>query len=178
MGRRPRLDRAPSIAEYERLVKRLKARAQKKPDPENVLPLFVAVTGCRISECLSVSTMDIDWDAGVAYIPTLKSRRGAKRAVPLPSWMLAILKRYIVKHGVGDVLFPFSRFQAYRLVRKATGYNPHALRHAFAMYMLWKGLDPETVRRLLGHSSWDMVKYYVEVVKTMLEGLRSPLDDL
>lgn len=178
MARRPKLDKVPTITEYEAIVRRLRSRAQRRPVIEHVFPLFVAVTGCRVSECLEVSTMDIDFDEPAVFIPTLKKGGGGKRLVPLPHWMVPILKRYIVANGIGDKLFPISRHQAYRLVKKATGYHPHAFRHAFAMYMLWSGRDPETVRRLLGHSSWDMVRYYVEAVKGVERGLAHPLDEL
>ena len=160
---RPRI-RAPSLKEYERIVKYLKNKANKKPLIDYVLPLFIAVTGARVSEAIEVNTYDIDYDNNYVMVPTLKSGKGRKRIVPLPVWFLNILNRYIVWNGIGDKLFPISRVQAWRIVKKETGWNPHALRHAYAMFLLYNGWDVEQVRRVLGHSSWDLVRYYVEMV--------------
>jgi len=162
MGR-PRV-RAPSLREYEDIIRRLRSRSTRRPVIENVLPLFIAITGARISEALLVSTYDLDTENHHVMIPTLKSGRGRKRMVPLPSWSVYILERYIVHNAVADRLFPVGRTMAWMIVKKATGWNPHALRHAFGMYLLYNGFDVEHVRRILGHSSWDMVRYYVEMV--------------
>ncbi len=160
---RPRI-RAPSLKEYERIVRYLKDKATRKPIIDYVLPLFVAITGARISEAIEVNIYDVDFDNRYVAIPTLKSGRGRKRLVPLPTWFLLILQRYAVWNAIGDKLFPVSRVHAWRIVKKETGWNPHALRHAYAMYLLYHDYDVEHVRRILGHSSWDMVRYYVEMV--------------
>lgn len=173
---RPRV-RAPSLREYERIVKYLKNKASRRPLIDYVLPLFLAVTGARVSEALEVNTYDIDFDNGYVAVPTKKSGRGRKRIIPLPSWFLLILQRYIIWNGIGDRLFPISRIQAWRITKKETGWNPHALRHSFGMYLLYNGWDVEQVRRVLGHSSWDMVKYYVESVGIEKEK-PNPLDYL
>jgi len=175
--KKPRLDDAPTIREYENLIKWLRREAMKKPTIDNVLPLVVALTGCRISECLELTTTDIDSDNGVLHIKTLKGGKGAKRVVPVPTWLFAILERYILYNGVGYKLFPISRTHAWRIIKQKTGKRPHALRHAYGMYMLFKGLDIETARRLMGHSSWDMVKHYVSTVGIDVK-LRNPFEDL
>jgi len=172
-----KLDDVPSLKEYENLITSLKRDAMKKPVIENVLPLVVAVTGCRISECLELTTADIDYENSVLYLKTLKGGKGRKRVVPVPSWLLAILENYILFNGIGYKLFPISRAHAWRIVKSRTGLRPHALRHAFAMYLLYKGLDPETVRRILGHARWSVVAYYVSSVR-IDKSVRSPLETI
>ena len=163
--RDPKLDDVPSIRQFEDMVRRLKVRAMRRPTIDNVLPLTVAVTGCRISECLALTTPDIDEENGVVHIPTLKGGSGARRSIPVPSWFFAVIRSYVLYNGVGYRLFNISRVQAWRIIKRATGLRPHALRHAFGMYMLFHGADPETVKRLLGHSNWKMVEYYVNKVQ-------------
>jgi len=165
MVKAPKLDDVPSIKQFEELVRRLRRQAMRRPEIENVLPLTVAVTGCRISECLELTTVDIDEENGVLYLKTAKGGRGAKRAVPVPGWLFAVLRSYILYNGIGYKLFNVSRVHAWRIVKRATGHRPHALRHAYGMYMLFHGRDPETVKRLMGHSSWGMVEYYVNKVQ-------------
>jgi len=164
-SRGPKLDDVPSISQFGDLVRRLKLQAMKRPIIDYVLPLTVCLTGCRISECLQLTTADIDFENVAVYLVTLKGGRGAKRAIPIPTWFLAILQNYIVFNAISYELFPISRTEAWRIIRRETGFRPHALRHAFALYMLFHGKDPETVRRLLGHRDWKMVEYYVRAVQ-------------
>jgi len=175
--RKPKLDDVPSIRQYEDLIKRLYYQAKKRPTIENVLPLVVAVTGCRISECLNLTTIDIDEEHGYIYLKTAKGGEGAKRAIPVPRWLFDIVDRYIRYNGIGYKLFNISRVQAWRIIKKQCGVRPHALRHAFAMYMLFHGKDPELVRRLMGHSDWKMVAEYVEKVQ-IDKRFSTPLEEL
>lgn len=172
----PDLSKVPRLAEYERIVRMLRYESMKRPEIDNVLPLTVAITGARISEVLMLTTIDIDFDSARLYVPTLKHRARPKRVVPVPSWYLPIINNYIVRNAISYRLFPVSRPQAYRIVKRKTGYHPHAFRHAVAMYFLYKGLDPETVRRILGHSSWKMIEYYVRLVR--IDVSKSPLEEV
>lgn len=167
--------RIPTIKEYEGIVRRLKELSIRRPVIEHVFPLTVCITGCRISECLLLSTTDIDENNLVVYMPTLKHRSIHKRTIPIPGWYIAILHQYIIMNGIGDKLFNISRTQGWRYVKRITGYNPHAFRHALGMYMLFKGYDPETVRRILGHGSWRLVSYYVSRVGIDISK-RTPLE--
>jgi len=166
LGRRKRvkLDDCPTIREYEQTIKWLRREAMKRPIIDYVLPLVVAVTGCRISECLDLTVEDLDDRNGVVYLKTLKSGKGRKRAVDVPTWLFPILERYIAFNGIGFKLFPISRAQAWRIIKKVTGRRPHAWRHAYGMYMLFKGRDIEYVRRLMGHSSWEVTEEYLASV--------------
>jgi len=177
MGRPPRLDRCPTIKEYEDMVRRMRYEATRNPSIEKVLPLTVLVTGARISEILMLTTVDIDEDDSVLYILTEKVKGNPKRVVPVPLWYISILHSYIIRNGISYQLFPISRTQAWRIVKKELGYHPHAFRHTYGMYLLYKGLDPETVRRILGHSSWEMIEYYVKTVKIDTRK-RTPLDEI
>ncbi len=172
----PNLSKVPRLAEYERIVRMLKYESMKNPDIKNVLPLTVAITGARIREVLMLTTIDIDFDTARLYVPTLKRKGRPKRVVPVPSWYLPIINSYIVRNAISHELFPISRSQAYRIVKKKTGYHPHAFRHAAIMYFLYKGLDPETVRRITGHKSWKMIEYYVRLVR--IDVLRTPLEEV
>ena len=173
----PGLGRIPTISEYENMVRRFRYEATRKPTIEKVLPLTVMITGARISEILELTTTDIDFDNNVLYIITLKHRDRAKRTVPIPLWYIPIIQTYIIRNGIGYKLFPISRQMAWIIVKRETGYHPHAFRHAYGMYLLFKGYDPETVRRILGHSSWRMIEYYIRHVK-IDKRQKTPFDNI
>lgn len=171
--------RVPSIEMYVKLVETLRKEAYRRPNVENVLPLTLAVTGARVSEALSMTTADIDKEMGCVRILCLKKKhKGIFRYVPVPLWYIGIIEDYIVRNMITHVLFPISRWTAWIIVKRKTGYPPHALRHAWAMYCLYKGVDPEIVRRWLGDSTWRMVEYYVKVVGVSPALKRSPLEEL
>jgi len=47
--------------------------------------------------------------------------------------------------------------------------RPHALRHAYATFILKHTRDLETVRRLLGHAGYDVIKAYLDYTQEDLE---------
>lgn len=84
-----------------------------------------------------------------------------------------------------DRLFPMTkmavRFMLNRLAKRAgvTDVHPHRFRHSFAIWYLRGGGDIFTLQRILGHSSLDMVSYYLEYAQTDVASAHrraSPLD--
>jgi Site-specific recombinase XerD len=71
--------------------------------------------------------------------------------------------------------FNISRRWAYHIVKKITGYHPHAFRHSFALMLLGKTKNLEIVRRLLGHSNYNIIKEYlnytIEDIKEIVSGI-------
>ena len=175
----PDLSRVPTIREYEEKLRYMKWQATKQPDLENVLTLTIMITGARVSEVLALRTIDIDFERKRLSVITLTKRAGNKRPirlVPVPAWYLPIIQTYIVRNAISYKLFPIKRKYAWLIVKRKTGYHPHAFRHAVAMYLLYKGVDPETVRRILGFSDWKLIEYYVRAVRTDIE--KTPLEDI
>ena len=58
-------------------------RAHPKPTVQT-LARTLALTGCRVSEALSIRACDVDLEAAELRIATLKRHRAAWRAVPVP----------------------------------------------------------------------------------------------
>jgi integrase len=130
---------------------------------------FVLLTGLRISEVLSIKREDIDFKNKLVRIQQRKKRKEAYREVFVPDSLLELI-RNSKWNG-----FKISRRWAYHIVKKRTGYHPHAFRHSFALMLLGKTKNLEVVRRLLGHSNYNVIKEYlnytIEDIKEIVSGI-------
>jgi len=127
-------------------------------------------TGCRLGEALKLKLGDLDFKEKTVKI--MQEKKGAQhpRIVPIPSSLFwEVMERYSRRiASKEDPLFPISDRQARNIVYKfAKRYlrkklRPHALRHAYAVFVLKRTKDLEAVRRLLGHSSYKWLKVYLD----------------
>ncbi|WP_336962948.1 site-specific integrase [Sphingobium aquiterrae] len=148
--------------------------ASKENDDVKSFCYAVAISGCRISEALSLSSRSIDFSDGHLIVDTLKKReRRLFRAVPLPTWMLTLLDEQI-QAGIllPQQLWPWSRMTGYRRiceVMTAAGiFGAHAcpkgLRHSFAVRAIQSGAPLNLVQRWLGHADIKTTAIYTNVM--------------
>ena len=130
---------------------------------------FVLLTGLRISEVLNIRREDIDFKNKLVRVQQKKKRKEAYREVFVPNDLLDLIK------SSNWQKFNISRRWAYHIVKKRTGYHPHAFRHAFALMLISKTKNLEIVRRLLGHSNYNVIKEYlnytIEDIKEIVSGI-------
>jgi len=131
-------------------------------------------TGCRLGEALELTKSDIDFKSRTIRIRQKKKRALYFRLVPVPSALFwDIMDRYVWR--VEDKLFEISERQARNVVyRFSLRYlkkriRPHAIRHSYALAVLEATRNLEVVRRLLGHSSYTTLKYYLDYSQKDLE---------
>lgn len=141
------------------------------------LTLLLADTGLRISEALALKLTDIDW-AGQSLVVLGKGRK--ERRVFFGQAARKVLSLWAARRGdvTPDALVFVNRFGEvlqrgqfqHRLKAYTVGagiaakrLSPHALRHFFALQFLRNGGDVITLQRLLGHSSLDMVRNYINM---------------
>lgn len=144
--------------------------------------LLMLDTGARIGEVVGMKLLDIDWVGNTICI----MGKGAKeRVVPFGQnvrrAMLAYLRRrgdlehdYVFASHFGDG--PLSRNQVLKNVWKyakeagveGVRASPHTFRHTAAVNWIRNGGDVFTLQRLLGHSSLEMVRNYVNLANTDL----------
>lgn len=170
----------------------------------NIGILLAMYTGMRIGELCAVTAEDIDICNGVIHITKTVQRvsdstgnsktkviigspksKTSERDIPLPKFMIEILKNNICRNGyllsgTSRPVEPRTMQNRFKSVLKQCGLrnvNFHLLRHTYATVCIENGFDAKTVSELLGHSSVqitlnrymhssiEMKKHYVENLK-------------
>lgn len=132
---------------------------------------FLAQSGCRISEALSITPRQFDFENSRVIVESLKKRRnGVFREVPIPVELGIQVENYCATHGIrGDEkIWTFSRMTAYRhvcLIMEQMGLSgasasPKGLRHGFAIEAIQSGVPLNIVQRWLGHASMTTTAIY------------------
>jgi len=137
-------------------------------------------TGMRLSELTELSLASLDLGLGQCKVLGKGSK---ERLVPLGGSLQRALWKYINQYRSApafpglDTLFltrdgrQMARSTVYQMVRRygnlaeLTGVrcSPHTFRHTFAKNFLMNGGDLFTLQRILGHSSLDVVRLYVNL---------------
>jgi len=170
---------APFSLEEIRLIL---ARTEKSQNMlrDRAIILFLLDTGCRASELGGLKVKDLR-DAAV----TVFGKGSKERSIPLSRRAFKTLNDYLATRGkmkVNDYLFitaggkPMGRHSLKKMVarlgkpddqgRQVRDIHPHRFRHTFALQFLLNGGDAITLQKLLGHTSLDMVKKYVEIANS------------
>jgi integrase/recombinase XerD len=140
-------------------------------------------TGIRISECLSLEMTDVYLKEQELIIRMGKGRKA--RRVPIQKTCINILKQYITERGEIDSKALFVNVDDERIGKRTIQENiqeygksahiegvrvsPHTFRHTMAKFYIINGGDIFTLQRILGHSTLDMVRHYVELFSTDIQ---------
>lgn len=133
--------------------------------------LTLAITGARLSEVLLLTQDRIDTGNKAVVFETLKQRKaGVFRAVPVPTKLLRLLRRF--SGAPGERLWPWCRTTAWtnvKRVMRSAGIadavcKPKALRHAFAIEAGQRGVPLNIVQRWLGHACIETTAIYASAV--------------
>ena len=141
------------------------------------LMLLLLDTGLRLSEVSGLLTSDINFSEG--FIKVL-GKGSKERTVPLQGKLKKVLKTYLAHRGTDlshDYCFvtidntPWrnrSIQERLELISGKAGIteistSPHIWRHTFARLYILNGGDPFSLKKILGHKSWEMVHRYVNL---------------
>ena len=170
----------------------MRASRQRPADVRNFC-LMLALTGCRISEGLSLTRESIDFETRTVTIKSLK-KRGicVYRAVPLPAEYLKALERWLRVGAPCGQMWPWSRMTAYRriceVMERAGVRGSHAcpkgLRHGFGVRAIQASVPLTLVQRWLGHSDIKTTAIYTaasgpeerDIASRMWKGKSQPED--
>ncbi len=155
------------VINYNVLVDAIKKMENKVRLRDLALYALLVYTGIRLGEALRLKWPDVDFKNKTITIQQLKKRGDYVRVVVAHDALFDILYRYKQK-SIGDKLFDMTdrnaRYIIYKLTKRFIGkrLRPHAIRHSYATFILKSTKDLEVVRRLLGHSGYNAIKYYVD----------------
>ena len=147
--------------------------ALRKADPATrAFCQLIALTGCRISEALATTPKHLDTDAKRVIFRTLKRRKIAYRAVPVPDSLMVEL--VALAQGLGDDqrLWSWARQTGWRKIcammemAEITGpmAMPKGLRHAYGIRAASKNVPPSIIQRFLGHADQATTAIYLDAV--------------
>lgn len=147
---------------------------------DKAVVLLMADTGLRRSEVVALDWGDLDLRAGLVRVR--RGKGGKARSVVVGARTRRALMRYRrqVPHAEADPVFQSQRGGG-RLTggglhtwlrrageRAGLRVSAHALRRTFATLSLAAGMDALHLQALLGHSTLEMVRRYVQMVETDL----------
>lgn len=142
-----------------------------------VRALFIIgyLTGGRVSEIVrAVRKKNINFierdDRKIMLItmPNLKHRERHVKDIPIPfdrePELLNMFMEYLGTLGGEDYLFDIGRNQAYKLLQKYVGCNPHYLRHIRATHLVvYYDFNEHLLMQYMGWSDTRPAKAYVEL---------------
>lgn len=149
-------------------------------------------TGVRVSELVTASLEDVSLELQQLKVIGKGDR---ERVVPFGSGVRAAVSSYLARRGdagnrqlfVNHYGEPITRHGVARMLHVRAGaagitgvrVSPHTFRHTFAKSWLINGGDALSLQKMLGHSSLEMVKNYVNLVADEVSAVHravSPVD--
>jgi integrase/recombinase XerD len=167
-----------SVEEVDRLLSAPDLKKESGIRDRAMLETMYA-SGLRVSELVHLRLASVNEQAGII---TLYGKGNKQRSVPISSFALKYLEKYITGprrknkgHGTPFVFLnragkPLSRVYFFQQVKKyaaAVGItecvSPHTLRHCFATHLLENGASLRAVQEMLGHAKIATTQIYTQV---------------
>jgi integrase len=183
--------RALDWTTVRRLLASIRRRSPRDWRDYVVLHLM-AHYGLRPCEVATLRLDALDWEAGTLKVDQRKTR--STLVLPLAAQTLGLLRRYLeVGRGDSDLPQLFLRIRspiramnhhgiidifAYRAAQSGLpleGVSSYALRHAFAMRLLRRGVGIKAIGDLLGHRSLEATCAYLRIDIDMLRTVGLPV---
>lgn len=137
------------------------------PNNYGMLFQFLWRTGCRVTEALSITKKDLNFNDLEIRIRWLKNRKYQTRIIPMHESLRLPLYTFTAKLNNDDKLFSFTRQYVDQLSKKYGFNHAHKLRHSFAVNFLRQSDSPtafKVLQHLLGHNHINTTMIYLRVV--------------
>lgn len=129
-------------------------------------------TGCRISEALALTPRRLDAEAQGVVFRTLKRRRLAYRAIPIPAVLLGELLTLAKNRQPDELLWPWSRQKGWRIIKRIMAAAaisgpqamPKGLRHQFGVDAIGCNVPETTLQKWMGHAKVKNTHIYTVAV--------------
>jgi integrase/recombinase XerD len=146
-----------------------------------VIMLLLLDTGIRSSEALGLITKNFNYEQKTLYVSASIAKNKQARLLPLSkktakSISVLIKENSIIEPNTDHIFLTYfgdefkpsvlrERLREYRKSANIKGVrvSPHTFRHTFAKFYILNGGDPFTLQRILGHSSMEMVRKYIQM---------------
>lgn len=167
-------------AEIKKIVNQFKKRDSFPGFRDQIIFQLLLDTGIRINECLYIKDQDIDGKRLTVTNP----KNNVQRVVYLSENMRVNLKTYLEVRGDishdwlfinqdGEKLAKSTYQESLRMAARAVGIkkqvSPHVCRRTYAKRAVLRGIDPFSLQVLLGHSTMEITKRYVQIYGQDLE---------
>jgi integrase/recombinase XerC len=174
----------PGFLTYEQIEESLQIE-----DPRDSAIMEVLYScGLRASELTGLNVDDVDLHQEEIRV---MGKGGKERVLPLGRRAKVAIIKYLgcrKPHGaeVSKKMALFLNYRGRRLttrslqrivrkhllkIARASGTNPHILRHSFATHLLERGADLRAVQELLGHASLSTVQIYTHLTTKRLKDI-------
>lgn len=163
-----------SPGEVDKLLTACSSHQYRNGRRDYAIILALYSTGLRAAELLALRVADIDYGRGL--ITVRRGKGGKGRVVPLGSKVDRAIDRYLAGRNTsqGDLIFltddgaPMSYVALRQMLRRrgdmaGVKANAHKFRHSFAVAYLRGGGKLETLRSIMGHSTFDLTLHYARL---------------
>jgi site-specific recombinase XerD len=154
------------------------------------LLMLLYSAGLRVGEVVRLTPGDLDVERGLLRVRRGKGRKD--RYTLLAQRAVEAVRVYRDAFAPNRWLFPGARSGRHlttrsvqRTVKNAAAaagikknVTAHTLRHSFATHLLEGGTNLRIIQELLGHQSARTTQIYTHVTRSVIESVRSPLDNL
>lgn len=164
--------------EVEKILNNIKyapARCAKNYIRDSLIIAMLYYTGIRKSELLNLNWDDLNLERNTLIIKAGKGRKD--RIIPMHPRLIELIDKYLQSRlpltnpalFIGENKKRLSKNSFVNIIKmylrlsglENKGYTPHSFRHSFATNLVESGVDIFKVQTLLGHSSLDSTKIYI-----------------
>ena len=157
--------------------------------------LLTLDTGIRPSELRKLMPEDFDPNKGLIFIPAEISKVRKSRTLPIQPTTISFLRRLqackpdswtnapIFCNNEGTMMLAWAWQARLKLYSRSIGQRirPYDLRHDFALLYLKNGGNVFTLQKMMGHSTLEMTRRYIDIDSSELKrmaSIASPLNTL
>lgn len=141
--------------------------------------MLLADTGMRISEALNLQQEDTDFKTNILELKGTNTKNHKTRYVPISQKTSKLLRELLLEIAEFDtphlfatvyrnIIDPVRFRQRLKTFGNTAGIigvrgSPHTIRHTFAKYYLLNDGNVMTLQKILGHSTIEMVRSYINM---------------
>lgn len=166
--------------EFKQLLEFVSKNKEKFMRMRNELTLYLLLDCMlRVTELVSIKIEDIDFKNRTIKLPAKNTKARKVRIVPFSKKSERILRKFLKERPYQNSDYLFTNRYGAPLAADNVQYNfhhwgkhlkfegkrlsPHTIRHTGALYYIRNGGDAFSLQKILGHTSMEIVRLYVQM---------------